>query len=416
MRVNEMSVRMRGFTQYTRLADALKIILSKVRPLDSEVVSFENATGRVLAGDVFSKVDVPPFNRSAVDGYAVRARNTFGASAQRPLSLHIVGSVAIGSPTKLCIKNGEAAKIMTGAMMPSGADAAVMVENTKVAGKSLSIFAPLTPGKNVSAFGEDIRAGELALKSGRVLRPQDIGMLASTGNLRVRVVRRPSVGILATGGELRKPGERLAPAKTTNSNSYSIAASVLRCGGLPNIMGIVPDKPELIKKALREAASNDMVLLSGGSSVGERDLVPDAIASIGELLFHGVAIRPGSPTAFGVVREKPTFSLAGFPVAALVAFDMLARPALLAMQRLPSDYGRPQVRARLTRKVTSTLGRVDVVRVSIRSERGKFFAEPIATAGSSILSSMTSADGFVVIPEDVEGLEKGREVEVELYT
>lgn len=410
-----MSVRMRGFTHYTRLADAIKIVLSKTRPLRPEIVTFNRATGRVLAEDIFSKLNVPPFNRSAVDGYAVRAKDIFGANAQRPVKLHIVGSVAIGSTTRLGIKDGETAKIMTGAMIPKGADAVVMVENTKVTGKDIEIFASVTPGKNVSALGEDVRAGDLALKRGQALRPQDIGMLASTGNLRVQVFRKPKVGILATGGELREPSERLAPAKTTNTNSYSIAASVLRCCGLPRILGIVPDKPELIKRMLKKAALNDMVITSGGSSVGERDLVPDAIASIGELLFHGVAIRPGSPTAFGVVRDKPVFSLAGFPVAALVAFDMLARPALWVMQGLPSDYGYSRVYAKLTRRISSTLGRAEIVRVSLRGERGKFFAEPVATAGSSILSTMTRADGFIIVPEDVEGFEKGREVEVELY-
>ena len=415
MHVNKMSVRMRGFTQYTRLADAIKIVLSKVKPLKSEIVTFNRATGRVLAEDVFSTVNVPAFDRSAVDGYAVRAQDTFGASAQRPVKLHIVGSVTIGSTTRLSIRVGETAKIMTGAMMPKGADAVIMLENTRMIGKDIEIFASVTPGKNVSALGEDVRAGDPVLKCGQVLRPQEIGMLASTGNLRVKVFRKPKVGILATGSELKEPSERLAPAKTTNTNSYSIAASVLKCGGLPKILGIVPDKPELIKRMLKKAALNDMVITSGGSSVGEYDLVPDAIANMGELLFHGVAIRPGSPTAFGVVQEKPVFSLSGFPVAALVAFDMLARPALWVMQGLPPDYSYPCVKAKLTRRVSSTLGRAEIVRVSLRSERGKFFAEPVATAGSSILSTMTRADGFIVVPEDVEGFEKGREVKVELY-
>ena len=410
-----MSVRMRGFTQYTRLSEALKIILSNVRPLGSEVIPFDRVLGRVLAEDVFSKVNVPPFDRSAVDGYAVRASDTFGASAQKPVELRIVGSIAIGTPARISIKKGEAVKIMTGAMMPNGADASVMVETTKLEGTRLKIFAPLTPGKNVSALGEDIRAGELALKLGKVLRPQDIGMLASIGNLRVHVIKMPTVGILSTGSELREPGKKLSPAKVTNANSYSLAAYVQRFGGVPKVLGIVPDKPEITRKMLDKAALNDMVLVSGGSSVGERDLVPDAIASVGKLLFHGVAVRPGSPTAFGVIRDKPVFALAGFSVAALVAFDVLARPALLAMQGLPQDHNRYHVRAKLTRKISSTLGRVEIVRVSLVHKSGRVLAEPIGISGSSVLSSMTRADGFVVVPEDVEGFEKGREVEVELY-
>ena len=406
---------MRGFTQYIRLSEALKTILSNIRPTGSEIVPLENALGRVLAEDVVSEVNVPPFDRSAVDGFAVRAKDTFGASPQRPVVLRIVGSVAIGIPTSLSIKRGEAAKIMTGAMMPRGADASVMVENTKTNGVKLKIFAPVTPGKNVSTLGEDIRAGDVALRRGQVLRPQDIGLLASMGNLSARVIRRPSVGILSTGSELREPGKRLTPAKVTNANSYSLAAYVQRCGGIPKILGIVPDKPEITKKMLSKAALNDMVLVSGGSSVGEKDLVPEAIASVGKLLFHGVAIRPGSPTGFGIIRGKPVFALAGFSVAALVAFDLLARPALLAMQCLPPDYGRYRVRAKLARKISSALGRFEVVRVSLRCEQGVILAEPIAIAGSSSLSSMTKANGFIVVPEDVERLEKGHEVEVELY-
>ncbi len=406
---------MRGFTRYTRLSDALKIILSKTKPLKFETVTFDKADRRVLAEDIFSRVNVPHFDRSAVDGYAVKARDTFGANPQNPVEMRVVGSVAIGSSTELRIKKGEAVKIMTGAMMPKGADASVMVENTKTVDKVLRVFASLTPGKNVSALGEDVRVGDLVLKRGQVLRPQDVGMLASTGSLRVVVARRPTVGIFATGGELREPGRRLAPAKTTNSNSYSIAANVLRNGGLPKLLGIVPDDFGLIQRALKKASLNDMILVSGGSSVGERDLVPDAIAILGEILFHGVAIRPGSPTGFGVIRDKLVFSLAGFPVSALVAYDMLARPALLAMQWLPPDYGRHRARAKLTRKVSSPLGRTEVLRVILRSEGGRFLAEPIAAGGSSILSSMTQSDGFIVVPENLEGYEKGREVEVELY-
>lgn len=415
-RVTEMSVRMRGFTEYIRLSEALRIILSNIRPLGSELADYYQSLGRVLAEDIISKVNVPPFDRSAMDGYAVRASDTFGASAQKPVELCIVGSVAIGAAPRIAVGKGEAVKIMTGAVIPKGADASVMVESTKATGSSLNVFAPVTPGKNVSALGEDIRAGQLALKRGQVLRPQDIGLLAAIGQLRAKVVRRPTVGILSTGGELREPGQKLAPAKVTNANSYSLAAYVQRCGGIPKVLGIVPDKPGVTRASLKRAALNDMVLVSGGSSVGERDLVPDAISDIGELLFHGVAIRPGSPTGFGLIKGKPVFALAGFSVAALVSFDLLARPALLTMQCLPPDYGRHCVQARLTRKISSSLGRVEIIRVGLKRERGRLLAEPIGIAGSSILTSITQSDGFIRVPENVEGLEKGHEVEVELYS
>jgi molybdenum cofactor synthesis domain-containing protein len=406
---------MRGFARYTKFEDALKIVLSRVKCLSSEMVSFERALGRVLIDDVVSKIDVPPFDRSAVDGYAVRAADTFGATETKPRRLRVIGSISIGAPTRLRVRRGEAVKIMTGAPMPAGANAVVMVEHVSVKGKQLDVHVPLTPGKNVSARGEDVRAGEMVLKRGRSLRSQDIGMLASTGNLRVQVARKPRVAILATGSELRKPGAHLGPAKIVDINSYSLAASVVSCGGVPRCLGIVPDKPKPLYRALRGAVKYDAVLVSGGSSVGERDIVPDAIQEMGELLFHGVAIRPGGPTAFGVVEGKPAFALAGFPVASLVAFDMLVRPVLRAMQGLPADRGYPRVRARLARKISSTLGRADIVRVMLRSQRSGLIAEPIRITGSGILSSMTRADGFVVVPEDVEGLGEGASVEVELY-
>jgi len=415
MLVSEMSVKMHGFPHYTPLADALKIVLSNAERLESEVVPFDRAMGRVLAEDVISKVDVPPFDRSAVDGYSVRAADTFGASELKPVKLRVIGSVEIGVASKLRVGKGDAVKIMTGAPLPQGTDAVVMVEHTRAKDKNIAVFAPVTPGKNVSAMGEDVKAGDVVLRRGQLLRPQDVGMLASVGKIRVQVSRRPEVAILATGGELRRPGKRLGRAEITDINSYSLAAAVESCGGLSHRLGIVPDRSELLRRALRKASGHDMVIASGGSSVGEHDIMPDVIAGLGELLFHGIAIRPGGPTAFGIVKGKPVFALAGFPVASLVAFDMLVRPALRKMQSLPADRGYPRVRARLARKVSSTLGRADIVRVKVRAKGGELVADPIRVTGSSVLSSMTKADGFVIVPEDVEGLDEGSVVEVELY-
>ncbi len=406
---------MRGFTRLIKLDNALRIVLSRVRMVCSETVRFDRALGRVLAEDVASKVDVPPFDRSAVDGYAVRAVDTFGASQRRPARLRVVGSIKIGSPTKLRVQKGDAAKIMTGAPMPRGADAVVMVEHTRVKGRQLEVFKPLTRGKNDSMRGEDVRKGKVVLKRGHQLRPPDIGMLASTGHLQVRVARKPRVAILATGGELRKPGERLKGAQITDVNSYSLAAAVARCGGLPGRLGIVPDRLKSIRQALLRARSYDATIISAGSSVGERDLVPNAIGEVGKILFHGVAIRPGAPTAFGIVEGKPVFALAGFPVSSLVAFDLLVRPALRAMQGLPPNRGYPRVRAKLARKVSSAPGRARVLRVGLREERGGLLAEPIQISGSSMLSTITSADGFVIVPEDAGNLRAGTVVEVELY-
>ncbi len=406
---------MHGFARYTKLGDALNIVLSRVKRLDSEFVPFDHALGRVLAEDVVSKTNVPSFNRSAVDGYAVRAADTFGANETKPKKLRVVGSAKIGVATKSCVRKGEAIKLMTGAPMPRGADAVVMVEHTKIERKRIAVLVPLTPSKNVSAWGEDVRAGEVVLRRGQQLRPQDIGMLSSISHLKVLVFRRPQVAIIVTGFELRRPGTRLKLGQITDINRYSLSAGVTSCGGVAKPLDITPDKPQAMRRVLQKALKNDVVLISGGSSVGEHDIAPDVVAELGELLFHGVALRPGGPTAFGVVRGKPVFCLAGFPVASLVAFDMLVRPAIWVMQGLPPDWGCLRVRAKLTRKVASSLGRVDVVRVRVWSEADELLAEPIRVTGSGILSSMTRADGFILVPEAMEGFEKGQTIEVELY-
>lgn len=406
---------MKGFPSYTRLSEALRIVLSSVGRLGEEDIPFERALGRVLAEDVIAKTDLPPFDRSAVDGYAVRAADTFGATPTRPRRVKVIGSLDVGSPPNFQVRKGEAVQIMTGAPMPLGADAVIMVEYTKKRDRWLDVYAPVTPGKNVSRRGEDVRAGEVVLRRGHQLRPQDVGMLASTETLRVRVMSRPKVAIIATGRELRPPGMRLRHGQVTDINSYSLAAAVESCGGVPKRLAIVPDDRRALERALKKALRNDMVLISGGSSVGEHDIAPEVVASVGKLFFHGLTLRPGGPTAFGIVRGKPVFCLAGFPVATLVAFEMLVKPALWVMQGLPPDWGNLRVRAKLASKITSSLGRFDVVRVRLWSEAGELLAEPIRVTGSGVLSSMTRADGFVVVPEDVEGLERGKEVEVELY-
>lgn len=410
-----MTVKMRGFREYTPLGAALKLILERVKKLPSETVAFDGAAGRVLAVDVFSKNNVPPFDRSAVDGFAVRASDTFGSRQTSPRKLEIAGETRAGVSPETRVSRGKAVKIMTGSPIPKGSDAVVMVEHTRTSGKILDVFSPVTPGKNVSAKGEDACAGEMILKEGKVLQPHDIGMLAAGGALRIKVLRKPTVCIVATGEELVKPGSKIPPANIIDSNSYSLAAAVVKSGGIPRFLGMIPDNPWGIEKAIRRSVRCDIVLVSGGSSVGEFDLVPAAISKLGRLVFHGVSIRPGGPTAFGVVRKKPVFSLAGFPTATLVAFHMLARPALLAMQGLPQDHGRRTIAARLAGAVSSTLGRADVARVKILKKKGEVWAEPVRITGSSMLSSMVSADGFFVVPENLEGLRKGETVEVELF-
>ncbi len=403
------SKRMRGFESYLKFEDALKVVLSEVRPLGWEWVPFHNACGRILSESVVSKIDFPPFDRAAVDGYAVRASDTFGASERNPKRLRLVRAIGKG------LRKGEASEVMTGKPMPKGADAVVMVEHTERRSDLIYVFQAVTPGKNVSCRGEDIRAGEVALPPGKKLGPQDVGMLACVGKRHVKVHRRPIVSIISTGSELRSPGAPLREGEVYDINTYSLSCAVRFCGGVPRSLGICGDDPSSLRRKLKEGLEGDLIIVSGGSSVGVKDFVPEVLGEVGELRFHGVNLRPGGPTAFGVVNGKPVFSLAGFPVASLVAFDMLVRPALRFMQGLPPDRGFLRVKAYLSSKVASTLGRVDIVRVKLSIQEKGLLAEPLRVTGSGILSSMTGADGFLIVPEDTEVLEKGDEVEVEVW-
>lgn len=405
-----MSVRGRGFREYLPLRRAVEIILSNVRRLPPEEARQE-AAGRVLAVDAFAKRDVPPFDRSAADGFAVIASDTFGASPSKPVRLRVMGTIFPGQQPRFRISKKKTVRVMTGAMLPAGADAVVPLEQTKAGGQWAEVLLPITPGKNVSQRGEDVRAGEKILEKGRILKPQDIGLLAAAGCFPTKVFKRPRVAIISTGEELVEPWKRVGAGKLPDVNYYSISAAVKEAGGLPVPAGRVRDDLQLIKSSIKRALKNDVILISGGASVGERDFVPEAISEMGRLLFHGVSIRPGGPSSFGLIGEKPVFSLPGFPVAALIAFKLLVRPAINVMQGLPHDHGKVVVKAKLLRDVASALGRADVVRVRFR---GRGTVEPVMVGGSGILSSMTAADGFIIVDERREGLRKGERVEVEV--
>jgi molybdenum cofactor synthesis domain-containing protein len=404
-----------GFREYTPFSAALGSIVSEVKPLPPVSVPFAKAAGAVLAEDVFAPEDIPPFDRSAVDGFAVRASATFGATPAKPVKLRLVGKIPVGGKPGLKLGGKETAEIATGAPMPEGSDAVVMVEHTKVREGFVEVMQPLTPSKNVSACGEDVEKGELVLKAGALLRPQEIGMLAALRRIRVRVIPRPRVAIITTGGELSSPWKPRGRWKTIDVNSYSLSAATAKCGGVVEVLKRVPDDPKLLEREILRCLGCDLILVSGGSSVGESDIAPAVAAKLGRLVFHGVAMRPGGPTAFAVIEGKPLFCLPGFPVAALISFRLLVRPALMRLRGLPADYGRQTVKAKLSREVWSTLGRTEIVRVRLRSLGRQRLAEPLRITGSGVLSSMTSADGFVLIPENREGLERGELVEVELF-
>ncbi|KXB07822.1 hypothetical protein AKJ55_01870 [candidate division MSBL1 archaeon SCGC-AAA382M17] len=409
-----MEVRDRGFSKYTRLDRALELISSEVKEIGSETVPFHESGGRVLAKKCKSKSDVPPFDRAAMDGYAIQAEDSFGADETNPKEVQVIDSIEIGVSPDVQISEGDAAKIATGAPMPEGADAVIMLEETQRENSKLKILAPVSPGKNVSSKGEDVRAGQKILEAGRRLHPWDVGMLASTGNTKVQVRKRPVVGVAVTGDELKKPGESLDSAQITEANSHALEVAINREGGTSARIGKIPDDIEAIEEALKENTHRDMLIFTGGTSVGARDLVPDAISNSGRLVFHGVSIRPGGPSAFGTVKGTPIFSLPGFPTAAHISFEMLVRPALRMMQGRPWNKIRTELNAELERKISSKLGRSDVVRVKVKSSEKGYRTEPIRVTGSSILSTMTEADGIVVVPEDKEGFSEGKVVKVGL--
>ncbi len=308
--------------------EAQRAIASHFKPaaLGEEEAVLLEAYNRVLAEDVVSTLDIPPFNRSTVDGYAVKAEDTFGADENQPATLKVTGVVNIGEQPQVKVGKGEAVEIVTGAPIPEGADAAVMVEDTEREDSELQVFTPVTPNENVMKRGSDIKKGEVVLKKGQLLGSSEIGVLAALGLTKAKVSRIPMVAVLSTGGEVTEPGKPLPPGKIYDINAYSISTAVMESGGKPVYFGVVPDDKEALSKALHAAlASADMVITSGGVSVGPRDYTPQIVDSLGKpgIVVYGIAVKPGKPTTVGFVGEKPVFSLPGHPTSALLIFYLL---------------------------------------------------------------------------------------------
>jgi molybdopterin molybdotransferase len=403
-------IRMRGFVTRHDVDEALAILEQRISPLPSEVIALDQGLARVLAADIVAAVDVPHFERSAVDGYGVRARDTFGASDYNPIALSLKGEVFPGRSLDLTLGANQAVRIMTGAPLPAGADAVVMAEYAEEEGERVNILQPISPYKNVGRIGEDIRRGEVVLTRGRRLRPQDLGVLASIQVAQVPVYRRPTLALIITGNELVEVNAPLTGCQIVDSNSFTLSGLARQLGAVPVRKGIVGDDYSRIKAAIQQAAE-DVLIVTGGTSVGAEDFAPLIIQELGELMVHGVAMRPSSPVGFGFIEQRPVFLIPGNPVSALVAFDAFVGPTLQLMQGLNPAYPYAKVRARLARKIASAIGRVDFVRVRF-TEAG---VEPLRVSGASILSSTTRADGFVIVDKNSEGLDEGQEVEVYVY-
>jgi molybdopterin molybdotransferase len=403
-----------------RSPSQIRQLLARLPPaLDIETLAANAAAGRVLARDAHSAVDLPEFPRAVVDGFAVRAADTFGASSGQPAFLRIAGEVLMGQAAAAGLGPGEAARIATGGMLPPGSDAVVMIEYTEtVDAETIEVFRPAAPGDGMVRRGDDVRAGQVLIPAGRRLRPQDVGLLCAAGVPEVAVYRRPRVAVIPTGDEVVPPEQTPQLGQVRDANTAMLAAAVVEAGGDPLPFPIVRDDPELLRAAVSRALQeSDMLLLAGGSSVGARDWAVEVLTSFpgAELLAHGVAIRPGKPLALVAVRDRFLFGLPGNPVSALLVFNQFIRDY---MSRLAGETtalpGRRLVRARLDRSCASDAGKEDYVRVRLRMEQGVWTAEPLV-GKSTLMLPMVQADGLVVIPENVEGLEAGEIVEVEIF-
>ena len=422
-------VRMRGFAKRHTVAQALGWLDARLQPLEAESVPLGLAAGRVLASPVASDVDVPGFDRATMDGFAVVAASTEGAGPYSRLPLTVIGDSMPGRPFDGTVQPGQAVRVMTGAPMPAGADAVLPAEFVEAdgpadnspanhlrqgsggqeAGHHVLALASVSPAKNVGRRGEDVLRGAAILDRGRMLRPQDVGLLSSVGHAQVHVVRRPRVRLVITGNELLAAGSRPRGFQIADANGPMLSALVERDGGVVDFPGLVRDDRQAIVDALTAAA--DIVIVSGGSSVGIEDLAPTLVAELGELAVHGIAMRPSSPTGLGRIGHRLVFLLPGNPVSTLCAYDFFAGRAIRALGGRKTAWPYRSIRATLNRKISSPVGRLDYARVALVEG----MVEPLAVGGASVLSSTTRADGFVIVDDDSEGFAEGTEVDVWLY-
>jgi molybdenum cofactor synthesis domain-containing protein len=402
---------MRPIRETIPLDDALALVMDVAAPIArTERVRLEDADGRVVATGATATQDVPPFDRAAMDGYAVIAEDTFGAGRYEPRVLRCAGKVYTGETAGRPLARGECVEIATGAAMPAGADAVVMVEETeRSGGDEVRVFTPVYPRQHVGRRAADIAAGQQVLAAGDLLLPSRIGALAATGVTDVEVYARPRVALLSTGNEIVDPGRPLGPGQIYDINRFTLSAIVRAHGGVPVPLPTAPDTLDALTASIRSAATEDIVVFSGGSSVGERDLILDALQAAGEVLFHGIAVKPGKPTVFGTLGGKPVLGMPGYPTSCLSNAYMLLVPLLRRMARLPAH--RPHIaRVPLGRRVVSTTGRHQFY--TVRIEEG--VAMPAFKASGDI-TSMSRADGYIEIAAQTDLVEAGEMVDVKLF-
>ena len=407
------------FRKLMTFDEAKKAVSQHLKPeaLGEEEIPLLEARNRVLKEDITSALDIPPFHRSTVDGYAVKAEDTFGAEENQPAKLEVCGTVNVGEPPRISLLKGQAAEIVTGAPVPEGADAVVMVEDTERNDDELKVYGAVTSNENVMKKGADIRKGETVLKTGRILGSSEIGVLAALGLTKVRVFRVPVVAVLSTGAEVTEPGKKLPPGKIYDINAYSLSTAVRESGAKPVYLGVVQDDQTALRKALEHAlAAADMVITSGGVSVGPKDITPQTVDSLGKpgLIVCGIAVKPGKPTTVAFVGGKPVFSLPGHPTSALLMFHLLVRPVIRFLSGKPAEEDK-RVMAVAGARMFSAKGRRTFVMVRLKRESSKrFVAEPVETGASGAITTLAKADGFVEIPENQQFVDADEEVAVVL--
>lgn len=408
------------FRQLLTFDEAKKTITSKlaIKPLGNEEISLLKSRTRVLAENVIADMDIPPFSRSVVDGYAVRAEDTFGADENSPVILHVCGVANIGELPKMAVKKGDVVEIATGAPIPKGADAVVMLEHTHRKSAILTVTSAVAKGENVMRAGSDIKKGATLLGKGQQLGSREIGVLAALGRAKAKVYTIPRIAVLSTGPEVIEPGRKLPPGKIYDINAYTLSAAVLESGGKPVYMGVYPDKAEELRPALMQAlASSDIVVTSGAVSVGPKDIMPKTLNTLGEpgIILSGVAIKPGKPLTVACAGGKAVFSLPGHPTSALLTFILFVRPSIQVMSGREAVRP-PEVRASASVRMFPAKGRRTFVMVKLRKNKSEeLVADPVPSGLSGAITTLERADGFVEIPEDVQFIDAGDQFTVKLF-
>lgn len=396
------------------IGEAQRQVLEEIPVLGTERIHILKALGRVLAQDVTAASDVPTCENSAMDGYACRHEDIVGTTSATPVQLRLIGEAPAGKPFEGTVAAGEAVRITTGGVMPRGADSVVMVENTAFHDQFVTVFVVPSKGAHIRAAGEDVKAGEVVISRGTVVRPPEIGMLATLGHAYVQVSQRPIVAILSTGDELVDLDEPLREGKLVSSNSYSLAAQVTECGAIPLSLGICSDDGQEQRLRLCQGLRADVIVTSGGVSVGKYDLVKDSLSQIGvNVKFWKVAMKPGKPLVFGTIGNKPVFGLPGNPTSAMTSFEQFVRPGLLKMMGHTKLF-RPTIEAILAEDISSEPGRLHLVRCALFEEDGRTMARSTGTQSSGALRSMVLADGLMIIPPVQDGFPRGTKVKVQL--